>query len=131
MGVIYVPFVQGLNLRSLDNKMLMDIGRVCIKIAGRDAGNYAVVIDNIDDNYVIIDGYVRRKRCNIKHLEPTSNMLKITKKASTEEVKKALDTIKIKVKKDQKFIKNFKPKKEKEEVKKPLKKKIIKNNAKK
>jgi len=33
-----------------------DIGRVCVKTMGREAGNYCVIVDIIDKNYVIIDG---------------------------------------------------------------------------
>ena len=56
---------------------MIKIGRVCIKIAGRDAGQTAIVIDVIDNNYVLIDGNVRRKKCNIKHLEPLKDKIKI------------------------------------------------------
>ncbi len=117
--------------------MLFEVGRVIIKIAGRDSGNFGIVIDKIDDNYVLIDGYVRRKRCNVKHLEPTKDVVKIVKDASTSEVKKALESLNIKAKKEKKFIKNFKPKnkvaekpqKVKEE-KLESKPKKLKNNAK-
>jgi len=64
------------------------IGRICIKTAGRDAGNRCVVIDNIDDNYVLIDGQTRRRKCNVKHLEPTNKVVKLGKKASGEAVKR-------------------------------------------
>ena len=32
-----------------------------------------------------VDGNVRRKRCNIKHLEPTEKLIAIQDKASTEQ----------------------------------------------
>ena len=69
---------------------MMDVGRVCIKIAGRDSGETAVVIDKIDENFVMIDGNVRRKRCNIKHLEPTEKFVEIQNGASTEQVHAAM-----------------------------------------
>lgn len=65
---------------------MIDIGRVCIKVRGREAGRYCVVVDVIDDKFVIIDGDVRRKRVNIRHLEPTPIVLDIKKGAGTEEV---------------------------------------------
>ena len=65
---------------------MIELGRVCIKTAGRDAKQYCVITEIIDNRYVMIDGATRRKRCNIKHLEPLSQVLKIKPKASTEEV---------------------------------------------
>jgi len=62
--------------------MILDKGRVCMKIAGREAGKYCVVVETIDDNNVMITGpktvtRVRRKKCNVLHLEPTSEKLEI------------------------------------------------------
>jgi large subunit ribosomal protein L14e len=62
------------------------IGRVCIKLAGRDAGREAVIVDVLDDRYVLVDGNVRRKKCNIMHLEPTRKVADIKKNASHDEV---------------------------------------------
>src|SRR3989344_3520904 len=56
--------------------MIFETGRVVMKIAGRDSGKTAVIVNKIDDNYVLIDGDVRRKKCNISHLEPTEKTLK-------------------------------------------------------
>jgi len=58
---------------------MIEIGRICVKIAGRDAGHRCVIIEKIDDNFVMIDGDVRRKRCNIAHLEPLTEVIKIKK----------------------------------------------------
>lgn len=66
---------------------LFDVGRLCLKIAGRDAGRKAVVVEAVDDAYVLIDGDVRRKKVNIKHLEPLEPILRIEPGASHEEVK--------------------------------------------
>jgi len=65
---------------------MYEIGRVCMKIAGRDAGNYCVIVDVLEGKYVLIDGNVRRKKCNIMHLEPTNKSIKIAKKASHDAV---------------------------------------------
>ncbi len=70
--------------------MVIEVGRVCVKIAGREAGRKCVVVDIIDENFVIIDGDVKRRRCNIKHLEPLPIKLNIKPGASTEEVVKAM-----------------------------------------
>ncbi|HIP17065.1 MAG TPA: 50S ribosomal protein L14e [Methanothermococcus okinawensis] len=71
----------------------IEIGRVCVKTLGREAGKTCVIIDIIDKNFVLIDGNVKRRRCNIKHIEPTDKKIDIEKGASTEEVRLALDTV--------------------------------------
>ncbi len=76
---------------------MMEPGRVCIKIAGRNAGAHCVIVDNIDENFVLIDGNVKRKKCNIKHLEPLDLVLKIRKGASTSSVHEAMKEAKLKV----------------------------------
>ena len=72
---------------------MIEIGRLCVKIAGRDAGKKCVIIDILDDNYVLIDGETRRRKSNILHIEPLSQVIKIEKNASHEEVAKALKEI--------------------------------------
>ena len=114
----------------------MKIGQLCLKIAGRDGNNWCAIVDKIDDNYVLIDGNVRRKKCNIRHLEATEKILKIKKRASTDEIKKALEQEGIKVIKrgEKKAIKTKTAKKRKmpaekkeaKEVKKEIKKEKIK-----
>jgi large subunit ribosomal protein L14e len=72
--------------------MVMEIGRVCVKLAGHDAGKRCVIVDVLDSNYVVVSGAgVKRRRCNIAHLEPTDKKLDIPKGASDEEVKRALE----------------------------------------
>lgn len=121
----------------------MKIGQLCLKIAGRDGGNFCLIVDKIDNNYVLIDGNVRRKKCNIKHLEFTDKILKIKKSASSEEVRKALEQEGIKIikkgekrttkqkitkKRKQKPIQEIKEEvKKPKEVKKEIKKKETKN----
>ncbi|MEM3979819.1 MAG: KOW motif-containing protein, partial [Ignisphaera sp.] len=46
----------------------IEVGRICVKIAGREAGRKCVIVDIIDDNYVLIMGPksmngVKRRRC--------------------------------------------------------------------
>jgi len=74
----------------------IDIGRVCKKLTGREAGRYCVVIDTAEEGYVQITGprdlsNVRRRKCNILHLEPTNDILEIKKSASDEEITKAIE----------------------------------------
>jgi len=70
--------------------MVIEIGRVCIKVRGREAGRRCVVVDVLDENFVIVDGDVKRRRVNIRHLEPLPVILNIKQGASTEEVIKAM-----------------------------------------
>ncbi|MHA1626796.1 MAG: 50S ribosomal protein L14e [Candidatus Asgardarchaeia archaeon] len=72
------------------------VGRVCVKTMGREAGRKCVIVDLVDKNYVIVAGPkdvsgVRRRRVNIKHLEPTDVVLEIEAGASDDDVKKALE----------------------------------------
>ncbi|MBN2422493.1 hypothetical protein JXB41_04660 [Candidatus Woesearchaeota archaeon] len=74
---------------------MFEIGRLCVKIAGRDARKKAIIIDVIDNNYVLIDGETRRRKCNINHIEPLNKVLKLKKNLSHKDVvelfKKELD----------------------------------------
>lgn len=77
---------------------MIEIGRLCVKTAGRDSGKKCLIVEIIDDKYVLIDGLTRRRICNIAHLEPTEKVLKIKEKASHDEAIKALEKEGIKVK---------------------------------
>jgi large subunit ribosomal protein L14e len=72
---------------------MIDVGRICVKIAGRDAGKKCVVVDFIDDNFVLIDGETRRRKCNIMHLEPLDKSVEIKKGASHAEVAKVFEQL--------------------------------------
>ena len=74
---------------------MFEVGRICVKIAGRDAGKKCVVIDVVDDVYVMIDGQTRRRKCNVVHLEPQDLVVKIKKNASNKDVASALNKEKI------------------------------------
>jgi large subunit ribosomal protein L14e len=65
---------------------MIEIGRLCVKIAGRDAKGKCVIVDIIDNNYVLIDGQVRRRKCNVSHIEPLNQVLPIRKNATHEDV---------------------------------------------
>ncbi len=66
----------------------MEIGRLCVKVAGRDAGRMCVVVDTLENNFVLIDGDVRRRKCNILHLEPLPEVLNLKKGASHADIAK-------------------------------------------
>jgi large subunit ribosomal protein L14e len=74
--------------------MVMEIGRVCVKIAGHEAGKKCVIVDVIDRTYVLVAGAeVKRRRCNIAHLEPLPQKLDIAKGASDEDIKRAFEAL--------------------------------------
>ena len=73
---------------------MFDVGRVCMKTAGREAGRYCVVLKKSEGGFLLITGprnltKVKRRKCNINHLEPLVDRLKIKAEASDEEVLKA------------------------------------------
>jgi len=71
--------------------MIIEIGRVCRKTTGKDAGKYCVIVEKIDDNFVMTEGVAqKKKKTNIKHLEPLPKVLDIKKGASLDDVKKKL-----------------------------------------
>ncbi len=72
---------------------MVDIGRVCVKIAGRDAGKKCIVVDVLGKEMVMIDGETRRRKCNLAHIEPLDKKVDIKKGASHEEVMAALKSI--------------------------------------
>ncbi len=71
---------------------MFDVGRVCVKLAGRDAGKKCVIVKVIDDKFVMIDGETRRRKCNKQHLEPLAQTIDIQENASHEDVANALGT---------------------------------------
>jgi len=72
---------------------MFEIGRLCVKTAGRDAGKKTVIINIIDNKYVMIDGETRRRKCNVSHLEPLKGVIKIKKDASHAEIKKEFEKL--------------------------------------
>jgi len=72
---------------------LFKVGRVCLKLAGRDAGRKCVVVEQLENSFVMVDGDVRRRKVNLKHLEPLAEMVEIKSKASHEDVKKAFEKL--------------------------------------
>lgn len=77
---------------------MFSVGRVCVKVAGRDANKRCVVVEPVDSASVIIDGQTRRKKCNVKHLEPLPQTLDIEKGAGHDAVVKAFSTLGIEIK---------------------------------
>jgi len=113
---------------------MIEVGRLAVKIAGRDAGKKCVIVEIIDKNYVIIDGDVRRRKCNVDHLIELKDTIEIKNKASHEDVSKEFEKLGF-------DVRNTKPKESKERpirqrkskdkvVKKSLKKQTTKSEVK-
>jgi large subunit ribosomal protein L14e len=73
----------------------VEVGRICVKLLGREAGRKCVVVDVTDKSFVLITGPkavtgVRRRRANINHVEPLQDVIEIKRGASDEEVTEAL-----------------------------------------
>lgn len=117
---------------------MIEIGRLCVKIAGRDAGKKCLIVDIIDDNHVLIDGETRRRKCNIGHLELLDEVAKIKKGASHDEIIKEfkkkgweVKTTKPKPKTEKpKKVRKGKTKEEKEKIKAEKKAKKEKSKTK-
>src|SRR3990167_5590764 len=76
---------------------MTEIGRVYVKTAGRDAGKFCTIVDTLDNNFVMVDGQVRRKKCNLAHLEPLEKTVDVKKGASHADVVKAFEKIGLKI----------------------------------
>jgi large subunit ribosomal protein L14e len=75
----------------------IEVGRICVKLTGREAGRKCVIVDIIDKNFVLITGPknvsgVKRRRANINHIEPLQEKININRGASDEEITEALKT---------------------------------------
>jgi len=69
-----------------------------MKVAGREAGKYCVVLKKMDNIFFLVTGPktltgVKRRRCKVEHLEPTQYSLKIDPESPDEVVIKAYDAI--------------------------------------
>lgn len=72
--------------------MLLQVGRVCIKKFGRDAGSRVVITALIDNNFVKVISSKRpnERRCNTNHLEFLNEFVDVKNR---EQVNKALGII--------------------------------------
>ena len=73
----------------------IEIGRICVKLTGREAGRKCVIVDLADKSFVLITGPksvtgVKRRRANISHIEPLQDKVEIKRGVSDEEVVEAL-----------------------------------------
>ena len=75
----------------------IEVGKICVKIVGREAGKKCVIVDVVDKNFALITGPkavngVKRRRSNVEHLQPTKETVEIKRGATDDEITKALKT---------------------------------------
>jgi large subunit ribosomal protein L14e len=73
----------------------MEVGRICVKVSGREAGRKCVIVDVVDKSFVLITGPkkvtgIRRRRANVNHVEPLQDSVEIKRGASDDEVVEVL-----------------------------------------
>ncbi|MEM3578261.1 MAG: 50S ribosomal protein L14e [Candidatus Bathyarchaeia archaeon] len=76
----------------------IEVGRICLKLTGREAGRKCVIVDVIDKSFVLITGPknltgVKRRRANVNHVEPLQEKINIKRGATDEEVMEALKEV--------------------------------------
>jgi len=74
----------------------IEVGRVCVKVAGRESGRKCVIVDVMDKSYVVVTGPkkvtgVKRRRVNINHVAPTEDVIPIKRGASDDEVTQMIE----------------------------------------
>lgn len=84
---------------NLVKKMVLEVGRLCVKTTGRDAMQYCVVVEEAKDGKVLVDGNTRRRAVSVNHIEPTQKTLSISSGADTKAVLAAFEKEGLEVKK--------------------------------
>ena len=74
----------------------IEVGRVCVKMAGRESGRKCVIVDVMDKSFVLVTGPkkvtgVKRRRVNINHVAPLEDVIQVKRGASDEEVTSMLE----------------------------------------
>jgi large subunit ribosomal protein L14e len=73
----------------------IQIGRVCVKTQGREKGLKCIIVDIIDKNFLLVTGPpmisgVKRRRVNVKHIQPLDFMIDINRGMSDEGIEEVL-----------------------------------------
>ncbi len=74
----------------------IEVGRICVKQAGRENRKKCVVIDVMDKSFVLVTGPkkvtgIKRRRVNINHVMPLQDKVEVKRGASDEEVAQVLE----------------------------------------
>lgn len=73
----------------------VEVGRICMKTAGRENGKKCVIVDVMDKSFALITGPkavtgVKRKRVNLSHIMPLEGKIDLKRGASDDEVTSSL-----------------------------------------
>lgn len=73
----------------------IEVGRICVKTFGCEAGKKCIIVDLIDKNFVLVTGpksvnKVKRRKANVNHIEPMQEKIEIQRGAADEEIVEAL-----------------------------------------
>jgi large subunit ribosomal protein L14e len=73
----------------------IEIGSLYIKTTGREKGKRCIIVDLMDKNFVLVTGPpkitgVKRRRVNLKHLNPTEEKIDVKKGATDKEIEQVL-----------------------------------------
>lgn len=113
------------NRFNISKQMPLEIGQVCVKTAGKEAGKICVIVDKLDDIFVMIDGQTKRKRCNVAHLATLEQSVDIKKNATHEEVASALKSLKIDSIQGKSKVKKQKPAQKRKQSEKKVAEKVV------
>lgn len=74
----------------------IEVGRICVKAAGRETGRKCIIVDVMDKSFVLITGPkkvsgVKRRRVNMNHIEVLQDKIDVKRGASDEEVVATLE----------------------------------------
>jgi len=78
-------------IRRFEGMPAVEVGRICMKTAGRENGKKCVIVDVMDKSFALITGPktvtgIKRKRVNLSHIMPLEDKIDLKRGASDEEV---------------------------------------------
>jgi large subunit ribosomal protein L14e len=74
----------------------IEIGRICVKQAGREQGKKCVIVDMMDKSFILVTGPknltgIKRRKVNLEHVLVLEDKVDVRRGASDEEVTQALE----------------------------------------
>ncbi|MFH1054374.1 MAG: 50S ribosomal protein L14e [Candidatus Woesearchaeota archaeon] len=109
---------------------MIEVGRLCMKTAGRDAGKKCVIVEVLEGNFVLIDGQTRRRKCNILHLEPLNESIKIKKGVSHSDIINEFKKLGLDIKETKQKEKKERPLRQRKRKKTEIAEEIVAENKK-
>ncbi|MDR2719635.1 MAG: 50S ribosomal protein L14e [Nitrososphaerota archaeon] len=74
----------------------IEVGRICVKEAGREQGKKCVIVDVMDKSFILVTGPknltgIKRRRVNLDHVVALDDKVEVRRGASDEEITQALE----------------------------------------